>query len=827
MKFRILAAAALLVLASAGLAAGAQSPGIKGITTSQQGAIRLAGVAVTVLDSQGRQVAAVQSGEDGQFTLPPISPGRYTIVTKLAGFREVKRTIDTLAGAIADLNLDLEPASSETVSVVVKEADSARGFASTLASREVVAARTAEVLPIGGESIQAALRVISSVTEQTGGVRIKGGRSDQSSLQFGRVIANDPTGGSGMFRLPVDAVDSIEVLPNPYGAEFGGFSSGLVVVHPRTPPQAWKVVANGWPSFITARNNPVHPVAVREFVPRIIMGGPVMGGRASLLLSAQARYRSDQIWSRPQSERRDTVDASVFARLDGKAGDRHALSATFGYFPSMVWQADLNTFTPPPATIDVDQDSFTFAVADAFQIRPTTSLETTVAAARFGSRSSGQGTATMVVTPDEILGNFYNDQNRSATTAQFSEALSAIHQGLLGQHFFKAGVDALYTDYSETSTSRLIEVRRSNGTLAETLSFDPSIFRRSRTTDAAAFAQDYWQLHTRLLVEAGVRLEYSDAFRATTVAPRAAATFAVKANGSAALRAGIGIFPERVPSAVDAFAQLGSQTETRYASNGVTLVDVPVVFAHAVAPDLQVPRSLTWNVEYDHRVTDEFSVRMNYLERRGSNELVVEPIRSGSAGQLLLSSNGRSMYREAEFAVRYTRDNVIDLAASYTRSESAANLNGYAAYYGLKRNPFVRSDAYAPTDVHSPNKFQIWTTVSVVRDWLFGLVGSVRNGFPYSAVDEYLDFSGPRNQGRAFPTAVSLDASVQWHVKFDRLARKLGRIGKLRPWIGFTLFNMLDSDLPIDVQPNLGSPNFGTFYNSPLRQFRISLRFRY
>ena len=43
----------------------------------------------------------------------------------------------------------------------------------------------------------------------------KGGRADLASLQFGRVIVNDPTGGGGMFRLPVDAVDAIDVLPNP------------------------------------------------------------------------------------------------------------------------------------------------------------------------------------------------------------------------------------------------------------------------------------------------------------------------------------------------------------------------------------------------------------------------------------------------------------------------------------------------------------------------------------------------------------------------------------------------------------------------------------
>jgi hypothetical protein len=310
--YRFITTAAAVLFASAGLVAGTQAPALKGTTTSQKGAVRLAGVAVTVLDAQGKQIAAVQSNDEGQFSVPPLPAGRYTVVGNLSSFKETRRTVVVQPGVVVEVNLDLDVATTETVSVVVKEADP--GFASSLASREVVAAKTAEQLPVGGESIQAALRVISSVTQQTGGVRIKGGRADQASLQFGRVIVNDPTGGSGMFRLPVDAVDAIEVLPNPYGAEFGGFSSGLIVIRPRTPPDKWTVQPNGWPSFLTARDNPFDPVALREFTPRVVFGGPLRQRRMSLLVSALASYRSEQVWSRPQTERRNTTEGSLFAR---------------------------------------------------------------------------------------------------------------------------------------------------------------------------------------------------------------------------------------------------------------------------------------------------------------------------------------------------------------------------------------------------------------------------------------------------------------------------------------------------------------------------------
>jgi hypothetical protein len=108
------------------------------------------------------------------------------------------------------------------------------------------------------------------VTEQTGGVRIKGGRRS-GHLQFGNVIVNDPTGGSGMFRLPVDAVDD-DVLLNSYGAEYGGFSSGLIVVRPRTPP------TDGWSAEWMAlvhhgAHNPFDPIALRSSRPAWCLAG--------------------------------------------------------------------------------------------------------------------------------------------------------------------------------------------------------------------------------------------------------------------------------------------------------------------------------------------------------------------------------------------------------------------------------------------------------------------------------------------------------------------------------------------------------------------------
>jgi hypothetical protein len=96
------------------------------------------------------------------------------------------------------------------------------------------------------------------------------------------------------------------------------------------------------------------------------------------------------------------------------------------------------------------------------------------------------------------------------------------------------------------------------------------------------------------------------------------------------------------------------------------------------------------------------------------------------------------------------------------------------------------------------------------------LVGTAdwRSGLPYSVVDEDLEFVGQRNELR-FPTYFRVDAGFE---------RRL-TLARLHPWLGFRVSNALNSFLPSDVQANLSSPSFGSFYNSVYREYRIALRF--
>ena len=94
-----------------------------------------------------------------------------------------------------------------------------------------------------------------------------------------------------------------------------------------------------------------------------------------------------------------------------------------------------------------------------------------------------------------------------------------------------------------------------------------------------------------------------------------------------------------------------------------------------------------------------------------------------------------------------------------------------------------------------------------------------RSGFPYSIVNEDQNFVGPRNTGGRFPPLVTFDVLITKGVTIPFRGKKYkGRVG-------LSVFNITNHWNPRDVQNNLNSPQFGTFFNSPDRSFRTKFEF--
>jgi hypothetical protein len=328
------------------------------------------------------------------------------------------------------------------------------------------------------------------------------------------------------------------------------------------------------------------------------------------------------------------------------------------------------------------------------------------------------------------------------------------------------------------------------------------------------FAQDRWQAASRLVIEAGARLDRDGVTRDLNFSPRLGAALKTDASGDGILRGGAGIFVESTPLNVGAFTSYETRTLELFTDDGRPS-GAPVPLAHTVGGDLDVPRSLVWNLGYDRRIGSALVVRVNHLRRHGTREFILTPESAAPIPALVLASHGQSRYWEQEVTVRYNPSQKHEIVASYVRSHAEADLNAYDLFFGNARTPLVRPNEYAPSPIDTPNRLLVRGTVTLPGNLQVMPVFEIRDGFPYSLVDENQAFVGPRNEAGRFPLFHSLDLAVQRPVTFRNLRLRLG----------FRVYNALNVANYRDFQNNVDAINAGHFYNRIDRRLGATIWF--
>lgn len=786
---------------------------LQGVVTTQ-GSVNLPGAQITVSDSADKPITQVLTGEDGHFSVVGVAPGRYKVTATLASFVTNSTTVDVAVGRVSDLAIDLQ-IEGISASVEVVAQSPVVSNEGTLAPTETISGKEIDTFASSG-GLQATMRLLASVIEAPNGMSIRGGRPSQAGTQLGVSTMVDPSTGVSRVLLPDDAIESVSVLPNPYAVEFGRFSSGVVVIQTRRAGDKWRLRINDIdPTFRTHRGSPVEIIGLGREAPRVEFGGPVVKDKLLVQQAMQFIYSAMDVPSLPEELLHTATSFSSFTRVDANLTPRHSMIGTFGWFPGKTHWDLLGTFTPPDATVDTRVRAHEIAATERAVWTDTLFGETTVHVHQFDTDVSPQGGAPMQLLPDTTLGNFFNQQHRETATYQVIATLSGSRSTKLGTHLFKGGLDLLRNNYDGTSLSRPVLIQRDNGTLTRMLTYAPNLTAQTQgSTDVALFAQDRYQPNSRWYVEFGARIDRDGVIDRFNVTPRVGSAFLLDQAGAAVIRGGFGLFYERTPSTVGAFAMFPSVVDQRYQLNGTTPLGPAVTFVPSVQ-DLQTPRSRTWDLGLDYRLNKMWSLHVGVLDRRGRNELIVDPVQtSPTTGQLLLSASGNSSYLGGEVSVHFAAGDKADLNLSYTRSRARADLNAMASYFDTIMWPVLGRNEYAPAPTDAPHRLLARGRFTPWPKWL--VLGTLdwRSGLPWGLTTDALDFVTPRNSLR-FPSYFRLEAGIERHVK----------ILKFRPWLGVRVWNALDSFLPVDVQSNLGSANFGKFYNSEYPQIRIIMRF--
>ena len=210
----------------------AVGPGRVAVTISVEGLrVPAATVALVSLD---RNVSVGQTISDpvGQASFPDVQAGRYLVRVTRDGFVDSESAPFSLdAGETEHVLVEMRLTFiRESVEVVVP-ANSPTESLQPVAVSDVLTGAKMEIQPLAGDDFQSLLTVLPSVIRgPEGRLRVKGGAPTTGALQMSSASLNDPSTGDFDLELPSGAVESVEVLSNPFAAEYGRFSTSVTQV---------------------------------------------------------------------------------------------------------------------------------------------------------------------------------------------------------------------------------------------------------------------------------------------------------------------------------------------------------------------------------------------------------------------------------------------------------------------------------------------------------------------------------------------------------------------------------------------------------------------
>ena len=799
-RVALIASCLLLALPLAAAAQSAARGGVGGrvavTITTLEGAVHMQGVAVELRVAGGTLVLARTITDSvGQAEFPDVPAGDYVITATRPGFQTRESPRFTVTdGETTTVLLDTPLAFVLPQVQVRAQAPSPIDSVQPVSMSDTLSGPVFESAPLQGDDFQSLLPLLPGVVRDADGrLRIKGGQPTQGALQVSSASLIDPSTGDFDLDLPAQSVQSVEVLANPFAAEFGRFSTSVTQINTRRGTNEWDTSIGNLVPRLRGLTR------VRAFEPRLSVRGPIKRDKVFFAQDTQFRYVATPVRSLPGEPEVDLRSFDSFTRIDGVLSARHAMTAGLILFPREFRRVTMNTFRPISATPDLAQEGAALGLVDRFALSSGLVVESTLSFRKFEIDLNTASPEIMVYTPETQSGGYFNEQERTVTSLQWVESVSLSRDLWRGQHVFKVGTDLQISDYYGTTASRPVEVRRNDGSLAERTEFGLANRLDVHGTEFSVFAQDRWRLNPRVTFEIGFRLDRDAVVEKVNWSPRAGVAIGVLPEGRGIIRGGFGKFVQRTPLNVDAFASFEPRTITRYDPTGALLGSVRL--QNRVFGELQTPEAYVGNIEWDQRFGRRFLVKAAFLARRIAHEYIVDPV--PEAGELRLSSAGQSRYREFETTARYLGGERRDLTLSYVWSHGTADLNNYDQFFGNFRTPFVRPNerSLTPTDVR--HRVLLRGTIGLPGQWDFSPVLELRSGFPWSAVDEFQDFVGPRGRAGRLPAVRTLDFSIA----------RPWKVGKYRFRAGIRVFNAFGAAAERDIQSNITSPFYGQAFN--------------
>ena len=812
MRFRAFVAAILGLIALIAAAPQIHAAGrsISGIAVDESGGV-LPGVTVTVVPTatpQAEPLMQVTDGE-GKFSFDDLNPGTYTVVLSLPGFEE--KSFAALAVPMTEELKVVMPIATLSESITVH----ATLPVPVTVPRETIGESKIEQealsnVPLATERFEDALPLLPGVVRGPDGlINMNGARADQSTVRMNGINMSDPVTGHFAVRLPLEAIDSLNVHAGAYSAAFGNATGGVtdIVTKPGQDTFGFQV-QNVMPRFrfVDGGIN-----GLDSFTPRVRVSGPIQHGR--LWFSEAASYRFvrthiTELEPRDQAEQKVQSFDSV-SQIDYAVKAGQLITGTIVIFPTNIDNVGIDTLHPFDATPDMTQRGWSGSIAHRAVFANAFTLSSAMAVKQFDLAIAPKyDAAASRVTVSGYRSNYFNRFDRDSRRYDATSTLAIAAPGHFGDHLMRVGGQFSHTTYDGIDASSPVIVMRADGSTLRQIDYAGSSSVGADNTEIAGFIEDQWAISRFVTVNGGVRYAYERIVGDQTLAPRVDVSIRPFENGRTVVKGGIGRFYDALPLNAADFDRQQARRITEYDALG-NATGTSFFVNRVAAGGLQAPSSTVWNVELDQMLTDRLLARVGYRDTRGSNQLIVDPIQYD--GTMLLSSNGSTRSQEFEATLRRQFKKAGHLTASYVHSKTEGDLNDFVSLFGDVREPIIRANEYSRQAFDTPNRFLVWGVVNLPHEIAVSPTMEYRTGFPYTVIDEQQAVVGVRNQGSRYPNLMTLDLAVTKDVQVTK---------KYRARIGVQVFNLTDHFNPQDVQNNTASPLYGSYANSVKRQVR-------
>jgi len=745
-----------------------------------------------------------ESDATGQYRFELLPPGRYSAEATTPGLAG-RLSVDVAAGESAAAAIPLE-LTTVTSSVTVTATESAPSAVSDQSAQSTtITQSTVEAAPNTTEKVESLLPLVPGVVRGPDGrINMKGARSTQGGWLVNSANVTDPATGAEAMNLPIDVVSSVQVISNPYDPEYGRFTGAVSSVETKTGSLD-KYHLSIQNLFPRVRDRDGDIVGLESSTPRLTFTGPLVRNRVAITQSFEYRFVRTPVQSLPAMQRDMKLESfDSFTQADISLSETHSATLSFSAFPEKLAYLGLNTFTPQESTPDLHQRGYQAAVQDRYVFGASGLLTSQISLREYDADILPNSTAPYRLSMETTQGGFFDRQNRRSKSFQGQETYQASQRHFLGTHTLKVGLDFSHSSYDGRLAFSPVDIVGAADYSIQRIQFGaPSRFSVDQN-EFAWFAGDQWRPFERLAVDLGLRFDRDSVTDSTHAAPRAGLTLALTRDRKTLLKAGGGLFYDRVPLNVAAFPDFPTRTVLTLGPHGDVLGST--AYTNTIFGPLRNPRSVAWNAELDRQVLDKLAVRIAYQNRTTHDALVVNPIGSS----LTVSNGGRDSYREFQITGAYqVRRHTVN--ASYVRSRAFGDLNDFNQFFGNDPVAVIQPNARGRLSFDAPNRYLIWGEIAAPKKITITPVLDLHTGFPYSTENQFREYVGPRNIER-FPRFVSLDLQATKEIRIPGFGKKAK--------VGFGVFNILNHFDARDVQNNLDSYRFGSFFNSLPRTFR-------